>query len=264
MKLQARLDRVLPLVRQASELALSYFGKVQGHKKSDHTVVSEADELVERILVQGLQRRFPGETIVGEEGGATGPLQGPIWSVDPIDGTSAYLARLPHWGVSVGLLVGGRPVLGVVDLPLLGETCLAVAGRGAWMQTDRWGRQAMRVSPWSEPDSESMFCVPSDFHRCHEVHFPGKLRSLGSTVAHVLLVARGDACAALMRVHLWDLAGCAAILTEAGGRLETLDGSPLDLLELLPGAPFLPDVLASSPTGLAAMRTRVWKRAQGS
>ena len=51
MNLQARLDRVLPLVRQASELALSHFGKVQGHEKSDRTVVSEADELVERLLV---------------------------------------------------------------------------------------------------------------------------------------------------------------------------------------------------------------------
>jgi len=264
VNLQARLDRVLPLVRQASELALNHFGKVQGREKSDRTVVSEADEEVERLLVEGLQRRFPGETIVGEEGGATGPLLGPVWSVDPIDGTSAYLTRLPHWGVSVGLLVEGRPVLGVVDLPLLGETYLAVTGMGAWMQTDRWGRQALRVCPWSEPGPESMFCVPSNLHRRFGVRFPGKLRSLGSTVAHVLLVARGDACAALMRVHLWDLAGCAAILTEAGGRLETLDASPLNLLELLPGATPLPDVLASSPAGLTEMRSRVWNLAQGS
>jgi len=264
VNLQARLDRVLPLVRQASELALNHFGKVQGREKSDRTVVSEADEEVERLLVEGLQRRFPGETIVGEEGGATGPLLGPVWSVDPIDGTSAYLTRLPHWGVSVGLLVEGRPVLGVVDLPLLGETYLAVTGMGAWMQTDRWGRQALRVCPWSEPGPESMFCVPSNLHRRFGVRFPGKLRSLGSTVAHVLLVARGDACAALMRVHLWDLAGCAAILTEAGGRLETLDASPLNLLELLPGAAPLPDVLASSPAGLTEMRSRVWNLAQGS
>jgi len=264
VNLQARLDRVLPLVRQASELALNHFGKVQGREKSDRTVVSEADEEVERLLVEGLQRRFPGETIVGEEGGATGPLLGPVWSVDPIDGTSAYLTLLPHWGVSVGLLVEGRPVLGVVDLPLLGETYLAVTGMGAWMQTDRWGRQALRVCPWSEPGPESMFCVPSNLHRRFGVRFPGKLRSLGSTVAHVLLVARGDACAALMRVHLWDLAGCAAILTEAGGRLETLDASPLNLLELLPGATPLPDVLASSPAGLTEMRSRVWNLAQGS
>jgi len=264
VNLQARLDRVLPLVRQASELALNHFGKVEGREKSDRTVVSKADEEVERLLVEGLQRRFPGETIVGEEGGATGPLQGPVWSVDPIDGTSAYLTRLPHWGVSVGLLVEGRPVLGIVDLPLLGETYLAVTGRGAWMQTDRWGRQALQVRPWSEPGPESMFCVPSNLHRRYGVRFPGKLRSLGSTVAHVLLVARGDACAALMRVHLWDLAGCAAILTEAGGRLETLDAGPLNLLELLPGAAPLPDVLASSPTGLAEMRTWVWSLAQGS
>lgn len=264
MNLEARLDRVLPLVRQASELALSHFGRVQGRTKQDQTVVSQADEEVERLLVEGLQRRFPGETIVGEEGGATGSLQGPIWSVDPIDGTSAYLTRLPHWGVSVGLLVEGRPVLGVVDLPLLGETYLAVAGTGAWMQTHRWGRQALRVPPWSEPGPESMLCIPSNLHRRFGVRFPGKLRSLGSTVAHVLLVARGDACGALMRVHLWDLAGCAAILAEAGGRLETLDAGPLDLLELLPGGPPLPDVLASSPAGLVEMRARVWNLAQGS
>ena len=264
MNLSARLDRVLPLVRQASELALGHFGRVQGRLKADRTVVTRADEEVEALLVEGLKRRFPGETIVGEEGGATGPLQGPVWSVDPIDGTSAYLSRLPHWGVSLGLLVDGQPVLGLVDMPVLGETYQAVAGGGAWMETHRWGRQRLQVDRDPELSGESMLCAPSNAHRRYCVDFPGKLRSLGSTVGHVLLVARGDAVGAVMRVHLWDLAGCAAILAEAGGRMETLEGHPVQLLELLPGRRPLPPVLAGSPEHLANLRRRIHLRPQGS
>ncbi len=257
MNLATRLERVIPLVRQASELALGRFGKVQGRAKPDRTLVSAVDEEVEALLTQGLQRRFPGETIVGEEAGATGTLEGPVWSVDPIDGTSAYLSRLPYWGVSVGLLVEGRPVLGIVDLPALGETFWATAGNGAWLQTERWGRERLQVQSHRELDGEAMLCVPSNAHRCYRVDFPGKLRSLGCTVAHVLLVARGDAVGALMRVQMWDLAGCGAILAEAGGRMETLEGGPVNLLDLLPGRGPLPTVLAASPSWLPELRRRV-------
>lgn len=257
MNLADRLGRLLPLVRQASELALRHFGRVEGRQKPDRTLVTEADEEVERLLVEGLQRRFPGETIVGEESGCLGAFEGPIWSVDPIDGTAAYLSRLPHWGVSVGLLVDGRPVLGVVDLPALGETYLAAAGTGAWMETARWGRERLAVQPGPDLDGESLLCVPSNVHRRYRVEFPGKLRNLGSTVGHVLLVARGDAVGAFMRVHLWDLAGVAAILAEAGGVMAGLDGSPIRLLDLLPERGRVPPVLAASPAHLVELRRRI-------
>jgi len=264
MNLTTRMESLLPLVRQASELALSRFGRVQGRTKPDRTLVSAVDEEVEALLVQGLRQRFPGETIVGEETGATGELEGPVWAVDPIDGTSAYLSRLPYWGVSVGLLVEGRPVLGLVDLPVLGETYRATAGGGAWLETGRWGRERLQVQSCIDPDREAMLCAPSNSNRAYQMDFPGKVRSLGCTVAHVLLVARGDAVGALMRVHLWDLAGCGAILAEAGGRMETLEGGPVNLLELLPGRESVPSVLAAAPSWLPELRRRVRVRAQGS
>lgn len=257
MNLVDRLGRVLPLVRQASEVALRHFGRVRAREKADRTLVTEADEEVERLLFEGLSRRFPGETLVGEESGASGPLTGPVWSVDPIDGTAAYLSRLPHWGVSVGLLVDGRPVLGVVDLPALGETYWAFEGGGSWMETARWGRERLAVRPGPDLGRESLLCVPSNVHRRYRVDFPGKVRSLGSTVCHVLLVARGDAAGALNRVHLWDLAGCSAVLVEAGGRLATLDGGPVNLLGLLPGRGPMPCVLAASPGHMDDLGRRI-------
>lgn len=245
MNARERLERVLPLVKQASELALQRFGRVEGRRKHDRSIVTEVDLEIERLIVEGLQRRFPGECIVGEETGQQGDLRGPVWSVDPIDGTAAYLARLPHWGVSLGFLQDGEPVCGIVDMPALGETYSAVRGSGAWMESARWGRERLEVD--SRPlDRDSLLCVPSNVHRRYEIEFPGKLRCLGSTVAHVLLVARGDAVGAVMRVALWDLAGCASILQEAGGRFGALDGRPLLLTDLMPenGAP--PPVLTAA------------------
>lgn len=253
MNARERLERVLPLVRQAADLALARFGRAEGRLKPDRSVVTEVDLEVERLIVEGLQRRFPGEAIVGEETGRHGDLRGPLWSVDPIDGTAAYLSRLPHWGVSVGYLEDGLPVCGAVALPALDEVYCGARGAGAWMETPRWGRE--RLGADTRPlHRESLLCVPSDVHRRYDVEFPGKLRCLGSTVAHVLLVARGDAAGSLSRVALWDLAGCAAILQEAGGRMGTLDGRPLRLTDLVPDQGPLPPVLAASEAHFEQLR----------
>lgn len=256
MNARERLERVLPLMRQAADLALQSFGRVEGRMKHDRSVVTEVDLQVEQLLVEGLQRRFPGEAIVGEETGQQGRLDGPVWSIDPIDGTAAYLSRLPHWGVSLGFLMDGEPVCGIVDMPAVGEIYCAAKGSGAWMETARWGRERLEVD--ARPLSgESLLCVPSNVHRRYEVEFPGKLRCLGSTVAHVLLVARGDAVGSVGRVSLWDLAGCASILQEAGGRMGTLDGRPVRLTDLVPENGPPPPVLAAAGGHFEGLRRSI-------
>lgn len=248
-----RLERIMPLVRQAASVALGHYGCTLGMDKSDGTLVTAADKEVEAILHDGLKTRFPGETIVGEENGCDQGDNRYLWSIDPIDGTAAYINRLPHWGVSVGLFVDQQPTLGVVYMPVLDEMYWGAVGQEATMLTNYWGKQRLACS--TQPiNKHSLIMVPSRTHQYFEVNFVGKLRSLGSTVAHVLMVARGDAAAAVMQVYQWDLAACIPILLAAGGVVGTLDGSPLNIAELLPNRGLVTVIAAASHQHLEAAR----------
>ncbi|MDO5295260.1 MAG: inositol monophosphatase family protein [bacterium] len=261
--LKSRLESIFPIVRQASALALSHFGKVSPHNKPDGSVVTEADALTERLIVEGLQTRFPDETIIGEELGQSQGISNCVWSIDPIDGTAAYSSRLPFWCVSIGLLVEHQPVLGIISLPALQETYYAYQGGGAYMVSERWGKERLQIPAGEGPADlhrNSQICVPSKFSRRFYLDFIGKQRSFGSTAIHALLVARHDAAAAIMRPYQWDIAGAAAILREAGGTMAALDGTPVDIQNLLPPDSGNPDLILGTPQIIDYLRQRIHPR----
>ncbi len=260
--LSSRLDSLMPLVRQASELALSHYGRVSGHDKPDGTVVTEADALTERLIVEGLQKRFPGETIYGEELGCVEGDPRYVWSIDPIDGTAAYASRLPYWGVSIGLFVDRQPALGIISLPALNELYWGFSGGGAYMQSERWGKQRLQIpatASVADIDRNSMICIPSRLHRDYDFDYGGKLRSLGATTVHILLVARHDAIGAVMRSYQWDLAGGVPILMEAGGQVAAVDGGPVDIVSMLTGHA-RPYVIMSAPQYTDYIRARLHRK----
>lgn len=254
MDFSPRIERLLPLVRQASQIAMQHYGNINGRLKDDGSLVTKADKEVELFIKDGLNKRFPGENIIGEETGVSNHNFDLAWSVDPIDGTAAYIARMPHWGVSIGLICEGQPVLGVIFMPVLGETYWACRGNGAFMQTELWGRQRLQVCQDKEIQKNSNLLVPSRFMRHYSFDYRGKLRSLGSTVAHVLLVARGDAIGCITNGYQWDMAGCLPILWEAGGLSYTMEGPPVDVTRLLPEYGEMPTIVSTTPQLEEAIR----------
>lgn len=83
--------------------------------------VTRADRETERVMRALIEARLPDHGIEGEEFGAR-PAAGPYsWSLDPIDGTRAFICGLPTWTILIALLEHGRPILGVIDAPRLGE-----------------------------------------------------------------------------------------------------------------------------------------------
>lgn len=117
------------------------------------------------------------------------------------------------------------PVLGGTWFPRLREFWFGAAGQGAW-------RDGQRLAPLSPevPGRRSVILVPSRFHRWFEIDYAGKARSLGSTAAHLCVVASGAACCAFIPAGWspWDVAGALTLLEEVGGTALTLDGEPLD------------------------------------
>jgi myo-inositol-1(or 4)-monophosphatase len=90
--------------------------------------VTEADRGAERVMRAWIEANLPGHGISGEEYGETegsGPWR---WSLDPIDGTRAYICGLPSWTTLIALLRDGRPVIGIIDSPRLDELCVGEPG----------------------------------------------------------------------------------------------------------------------------------------
>src|SRR5258708_23997924 len=103
--------------------------------KADRDPVTDVDLAVERAVRDLLATATPGIGFLGEEEGRTpaGDGLGRMWVLDPIDGTVNYAAGSPLCAVSLALLEDGQPVLGVIDLPFLGQRYWATAGGGAYV-----------------------------------------------------------------------------------------------------------------------------------
>ncbi len=239
MKLPFPMQQLIRIARDAGDLATQHFGKVRAERKADGTLVTEADRAVQRLILDELRALVPRTEdlfLLAEESteppnpGLSDPTRARlVAAVDPIDGTTSFASGLPLWGVSIGLLAEGRPVAGVVNMPLLGGAAgwmYAVDAEGA----ARLNEAPVTVRPFRPFDTDTQLVVPSGFLRWAKLPgFRGKLRSLGSTAHHLSLVAGGAVDAAVLGLpHLWDIAAAAALVERAGGVLCTTRGDPVD------------------------------------
>lgn len=212
------------IVRSGGEIAMSHFGHADPEVKYDESLVTEADLEVQEHLRSEVRKKYPDHQFLGEEkDGIDGPKDAPfLWVVDPVDGTSAFSKGYPIWGISAALLHLGRPVVGAFYMPITNEL-FSSTYKGKPVCND----EPIEVRFDETVDNESLMLTYSRFHRDFNTSFPGKVRSLGSSVAHVCYVARGAAWGAVLsRVHLWDLVAGQVILEAAGGQIMDLDGNP--------------------------------------
>jgi myo-inositol-1(or 4)-monophosphatase len=213
---------------EAGKIALTYFGKVKPQEKIDKSPVTEADLKLDEFITLEIGKKYPDHLILSEEMSRKityrkGQI---VWAVDPLDGTAAFACGLPVWGISLGVLVGDKPLYGAFYIPLINELYYS-DGKNSYL----WD-QKLNISKISI-DSNSFLAVPSDAHRNFDLRkFTGKTRSMGSIAAHICYVARGIAIGAVMRGHIWDIAGACAILKTAGGKISYLDGTFIDWEEL--------------------------------
>ena len=156
------LGRFAPLWRFAEELAdaaravcLGYFradNKTVGvRQKSDDSPVTRADRACERALRALIGRRFPAHRVIGEEFGRAGgddAESSPTWVLDPIDGTRSFLGGSPLFCSLIAYAENGRPLLGVIDMPALGERWIGIdaVANGARIRAAQKNAAACRVS----------------------------------------------------------------------------------------------------------------------
>ncbi|MDY7100420.1 MAG: inositol monophosphatase family protein [Actinomycetota bacterium] len=232
-ELRGRLDVATDVARLAGKLTLEWFrtSGLEVDTKADGTPVTMADKAAERLIREHLTRRFPDDGIVGEEEDDVAGTSGLRWVIDPIDGTKAFTHGVPLYSTLLALLDGdGHPVLGVVDLPALGETASAARGVGCWLTRAGGAPERTTVSTtdviggsWAMTSG----LTPWDLAAVERLKAAGvHLRTWGDAYGYVL-VATGRADAMIDPIaELWDLAAPAVVVTEAGGRFTATDGTP--------------------------------------
>jgi myo-inositol-1(or 4)-monophosphatase len=212
------------LARQAGELIMSYFSLSgsQTDLKQDRTVVTEADFEADRFIAEKIRERYPGEALVSEE--IQPVLNGAgkaVWIVDPLDGTTNFSLGLQLWGISIAHLVEGQPSTGVLFFPALDELYTAETGAGA-----RLNGEPIQARPPVPGQPAAFFSCCSRTHRRYEVNVRYKTRILGSAAYTFCSVARGMAILGFEATpKIWDISAGWLLVQEAGGIVETLDGS---------------------------------------
>jgi myo-inositol-1(or 4)-monophosphatase len=188
--------------------------------RQDYLTVT--DGAVERFVRSEVTRRFPGDGVLGEEDG--GAVDGArLWIVDPIDGTANFARQIPHFCISLGLMVDGRLEAGAIYEPMHNELFIAERGQGAWCNGVRMKVSSQTELPaasveigWStrEPTATWLGLVGRSMEAGCSV------RRAGSGALGLAYVAAGRS-EAYMEAHInaWDVAAGLLLVEEAGGRV---------------------------------------------
>ncbi|MFI2436445.1 inositol monophosphatase family protein [Streptomyces sp. NPDC018693] len=199
---------------------------VAATKSSAVDVVTEMDIAAEKLITTLISERRPDDGFLGEEGASSDGSSGVRWVIDPLDGTVNYLYGLPTWAVSIAAEQHGETVVGVVEIPLRGESYHAVRGGGAWATGPWEGERALAVRP-APPLDQALVSTGFNYVaevRAHQADIAAKLipmlrdiRRGGSAAIDLCDVAAGRLDGYYERgLHPWDLAAGDLIAREAG------------------------------------------------
>lgn len=252
------LAKAAQVAEQAADRArretLSRFRSVAVETKSDGTPVTEADRSAEREIRKILRDAYPDFGLLGEEFGAedieSGAVledaEGPVWVVDPIDGTLSYSRGLPLYSTLIALVVDGKPVVGLIDLPTLDERYIAWSGSGC----QRNGNP-VRVSTQSDLSRALVshgdpMCFdragqrPAFERLCREVPM---LRGYTDAFGHAQVLSGGVDAMVDVDLNPWDIAASEILVAEAGGKSIRRRGAN-GKFDFVLGSPALVDSLA--------------------
>jgi len=223
------LQFMTALARDAGALLVDYFRRdgLQTSLKADRSVVTEADLAADQFITQAIQKQFPQDRLLSEEINPSLPAalssadDSILWIVDPLDGTTNFSLGLHTWGTLLTRCIGGWPEATVLYFPLLDELYTARRSQGALLND-----KPIRVYSPTPERPLAFFACCSRTHRQYQVSLPYKVRILGSAAYSFCLVARGAAIIGFEATpKIWDIAGPWLLIKEAGGIIETYDGS---------------------------------------
>jgi len=237
----AALDGTLAFARRVARDAgaLLAEGAFRGHaadrKRAPTDLVTDYDRRSEQLIVDAIAMQYPNDRILAEESGAHAGARERRWLIDPLDGTTNFAHGLPFFCVSIALELDGEPAVGVVEAPALGWSFHAARGRGA-----RLNESPIHVSSTAQiADSLLATGFPYDnatsprnnFAEWQALYRQSQgVRRVGAAALDLAMVAAGWLDGYWeMKLKPWDLAAGALLVREAGGRVTSWSGAPLDV-----------------------------------
>lgn len=223
------------VARRAGELLLASYGRLEtiGYK-SKRDVVTNADYASEHLVIAAIKDAYPDDAILAEESGEhagvlrdDGTRNGRTWVIDPLDGTVNYANGIPFYCVSIGLVVDGRPAVGVVLDPARADCYSATADGPA-----RLGASTINASPKEAlSDYVVSLAVIGRGGLSRERKIAPRIRihrRMGSAALALAYVANGrfDAFVQNGGLSPWDVAAAGLIAERAGAVVTDLRGGP--------------------------------------
>lgn len=235
MNLSRARQLLRKVVVEAGAILMNHFGKIRDIRRKEHasSVVCEADLASEALVLEAIRARFPEDGIVAEESGFHPGSSGFTWAIDPLDGTSNFVAGIPWFGAQVGLLQGAEPLMAAIYLPTERRLYFAEKGRGLTCNgkpvrmkperrldntlcafgfdpgmRERQGRQVMKMLQRVASGVRNIRATNSliDFIYTLEGRFGGAIN---------------------LNTRIWDIVPFAVMLPEAGGKLTDIEGQPI-------------------------------------
>lgn len=235
-------EAAVSLAKEAGEIIKAAWKKKKNiaAKTSDVDLVTETDQQVEKVLLEGFKSKFPDHRFIGEESTAAGMkaelTDAPTWIIDPVDGTMNFIHGFPYCAVSIGLAINKEVVVGVVYNPILDQMFTACKGKGAYCNGSKLEVSHQKELALALLVVEHVLAryraevadanVKTLLSSCHG------LRAMGSAALNMCHVASG-ACDAYFEfgIHCWDIAAGSLIVLEAGGVVMDTETGPLDMME---------------------------------
>ncbi|MFG3421245.1 inositol monophosphatase family protein [Micromonospora sp. NPDC048063] len=199
--------------------------------KGDRDIASALDYEIERDIRELLRVATPGIGFLGEEHGVSGPGE-MQWVLDPIDGTANFVRGIPLCAVSLGLLHHGEAVLGIIELPFLGNRYAAAQGDGATAdgkpirvsRTNRLSEAIVAIGDYAvgaDAPAKNQLRLALTARLAESVQ---RVRMTGTAALDLAWLAEGKLDAALtLSNHPWDMAAGVAIAREAGAEVVDWD-----------------------------------------
>lgn len=223
------------LARQAGSLLIESYERIERiDYKSKRDVVTNADYASERLVIDAIKGRYPGDAILAEESGAhagvlrdDGSHNGRTWVIDPLDGTVNYANGIPYYCVSIGLVVDDRPSVGVVFDPARDDCYTATADGPARLN----GEVATASDKEALSDCVVSLAVIGRGGLARERRIAPLIRihrRMGSAALSLAYVANGrfDAFVQNGGLSPWDVAASGLIAERAGAVVTDVNGGP--------------------------------------
>lgn len=212
------------IAREARHVIIRRFGEGLTYRlKDDGSFVTDVDLAVEDLVRARLGAAFPEHGILGEERSDTLAQSEYQWIIDPIDGTKSLRHRIPLFGTLLALRHAGRPVVGLIDWPMLNRTFVAASGLGAYSNGQRLhlrdvqdsqevAREVIAVGERRQFVASGHADLFDRLMRAHE-----SVRTYCDCFGHGLAVEGAVGAMVDYNLHIWDVAASEVLIREAGG-----------------------------------------------